>query len=110
MNTQTNNQPIHTVHLWQSDIDAIYRKQQRIYWEADFVNRCIDRYHDETGLYNIPLESVADNTALLDMAYELYTDKEDCNVAYTPTPFIVRIHLGAVESSFNFFRRFLIRQ
>ena len=85
MNTQNNNQQTMTIHLSQSDIDAIYRKQQRIYWEADFVNRCIDRYQEEIGLCNIPLETIADNVPLLDMAYEIFNKKEDMNIAYIDT-------------------------
>lgn len=85
MNTQNNNQQAMTIHLSQSDIDTIYRKQQRIYWEADFVNRCIERHQEEIGLCNIPLDTVADNVPLLDMAYEIFNEKEDSNVAYNDT-------------------------
>ena len=33
--------------LTQMEIDAIYRMQQRVYWEADFVDRCIERRVEE---------------------------------------------------------------
>lgn len=71
--------------LTQQEIDEVYRAQQRIYWEADFVNRCIDRLLAGEGLCNLPYSSLADEKEILDEAYQLYNKKEDCNVAYTDT-------------------------
>lgn len=71
--------------LTQLEIDSIYRMQQRIYWEADFVNRCIDRRLEGVGLCNLPYETLADEKILLDMAYELYRNMMDCNISYNDT-------------------------
>lgn len=71
--------------LTQMEIDAIYRMQQRVYWEADFVDRCIDRRLEGIGICNLPYASLADRKAILDVAYGIYLDIEDCNVAYNDT-------------------------
>lgn len=71
--------------LTQMEIDAIYRMQQRVYWEADFVNRCIDRRLEGIGICNLPYASLADRKAILDVAYGIYQNIEDCNVAYNDT-------------------------
>lgn len=74
-----------TVCLSQQEIDRIYYRQQRIYWEADFINRCLERRTEETGLCNLNYETLPNDTALLDTAYEMYQKKEDCNIAYNNT-------------------------
>ena len=71
--------------LSQRDIDRIYDTQQRIYWEADFVNRCIDRRKAGIGCCNLPYESLADEREILDKAYSLYENEEDCSVPYHDT-------------------------
>lgn len=74
-----------TVCLLQQEIDRIYYRQQRIYWEADFINRCLERREAETGLCNLNYDTLPDDTFLLDTAYEIYQKKEDCNTAYNDT-------------------------
>lgn len=71
--------------LSQAEIDRIYRMQQRVYWEADFVNRCIDRRTDGTGRRDFPYDSLVREKMLLDAAYGLYLKIADCNVAYNET-------------------------
>lgn len=71
--------------LTQTEIDSIYRMQKRVYWEADFVNRYIDRRLGGVGLCNLPYETLVDEKMILDTAYGLYCDMEDCNVAYNDT-------------------------
>lgn len=71
--------------LTQIEIDKIYRMQQRIYWEADFVDRCIDRRLEGVGLCNLPYETLADEKLILDMAHEFYCKMEDCNISYNDT-------------------------
>ncbi len=71
--------------LTQTEIDKIYRMQQRIYWEADFVNRCIDRRLEGVGLCNLPYETLADEKIILDTAHDLYCRMADCNIAYNDT-------------------------
>jgi len=71
-----------TVCLSQQEIDRIYYRQQRIYWEADFINRCLERREAETGLCNLNYKTLPDDTFLLDTAYEIYQKKEDCNISY----------------------------
>lgn len=39
----TNMEPKTTAHLPNQEIEEIYRRQLRFYWEIDFINRCIDR-------------------------------------------------------------------
>ena len=68
--------------LSQQDIDRIYDTQRRIYWEADFVNRCIDRMKAGIGSCNLPYESLADEREILDKAYSFYENEEDCSVPY----------------------------
>lgn len=74
-----------TVCLPQQEIDRIYHKQQRIYWEADFINRCSDRRQEETGLCNLPYETLPGEETLLETAYHIYCRKEDCNISYNDT-------------------------
>ncbi len=63
----------------------VYRKMRRFYWETDFINRCIDRWQEGTGLCNLPYETLPKEKKLLNLAYELYTDMEDSNTAYNVT-------------------------
>lgn len=72
-------------HLSDQQTEAIYRRKQRLYWETDFVNRCIDRRLEETGLCNLPYETLPDEQILLAHAYEIYAKLEDCNTAYNVT-------------------------
>lgn len=62
--------------LTQMEIDNIYHMQQRIYWEADFVDRCIERRSENVGLCDLPYGT---------LAYGLYCKMEDCNTAYNDT-------------------------
>lgn len=73
----------------QEDLDRIYRMQQRTYWEIDFIDRCVDRRMEGTGLCNIPYETLADESVILDTAYELYCRWKDSNIAYNVTLDIV---------------------
>ena len=81
----TNMEPKTTAHLPNQEIEKIYRRQLRFYWEIDFINRCIDRRQDESGFCNLPYETLAKEKALLDKAYEIYNKKEDSNTAYNVT-------------------------
>lgn len=71
--------------LSQTEIDRIYYMQHRVYWEADFVNRCIERRVYDIGLCNLPYDSLAYESMILDTAYEVYWEIEDCNVSYNDT-------------------------
>lgn len=71
--------------LSEQDIDRIYDTQRRAYWEADFVNQCIDRREAGIGLCNLPYESLADEKEILDKAYSLYKKAEDGRVPYLDT-------------------------
>jgi len=75
--------------LTQMEIDSIYCMQRQIYWEADFLNRCIDRRIEGVGLCNLPYETLADEKTILDTAYELYCKMENRNVPYNDTLDIV---------------------
>lgn len=81
----TNMEPKTTAHLPNQEIEEIYRRQLRFYWEIDFINRCIDRRQDESGFCNLPYETLAKEKDLLDKAYEIYNKKEDSNTAYNVT-------------------------
>lgn len=83
MNTNTKLKT--TAHLSNQEIEEIYRRQLRLYWEVDFINRCIDRRQNESGLCNLPYETLAEEKELLDQAYEIYSKKEDSNTAYNVT-------------------------
>ncbi len=71
--------------LSQQDIGRIYDTQRRAYWEADFVNQCIDRNEARIGLCNLLYESLADEKEILDKAYSLYEKAEDGSVPYLDT-------------------------
>lgn len=71
--------------LTQTEIESIYRMQKRVYWEMDFVDRCIDRQLEGVGLCNLPYETLDDEKMILDTAYEFYCKIEDCNIAYNDT-------------------------
>ncbi len=66
-------------------MEDIYRIQQRLYWETDFINRCEDRKQEGTGLCNLPYKTLPEEKKLLALAYELYNDMEDSNTAYNVT-------------------------
>ena len=65
------------------------RKAHAIYqmhcFSCDFINRCSDRRQEEIGLCNLPYETLPDEAELLDTAYRIYEEKEDCNIAYNDT-------------------------
>lgn len=69
----------------QGDAERIYRMQQRTYWEADLINRCEERCMEGIGLCNVPYETLAEESMILDMAYELYCKIKDSNIAYNDT-------------------------
>lgn len=77
-----NKKPDNVSALTQMEIDRIYRMQQRIYLEADFVGRCIDRELEGVGLCNLPYGTLSDEKTILDIAYGMYCNMEDCNIAY----------------------------
>lgn len=83
MNTNTKLKT--TAHLSNQEIEEIYRRQLRLYWEIDFINRCIDRRQEESGLCHLPYETLAEEKELLEQAYELYLKREDSNTAYNVT-------------------------
>ena len=66
-------------------MEDIYRIKQRLYWEIDFISRCEERKQEETGLCNLPYETLPKEKKLLALAYELYSDMEDSNTAYNVT-------------------------
>lgn len=77
--------PKSTIHLSDQEMENIYRMQQRLYWETDFISRCEERKQEETGLCNLPYKTLPDEKKLLNLAYELYNNKEDSNTAYNVT-------------------------
>ena len=78
-------EPQTTVQLSTQEMENIYRIQQRLYWEIDFISRCEERKQEETGLCNLPYQTLTEEKKLLDLAYELYNDMEDSNTAYNVT-------------------------
>lgn len=74
-----------TARLSNQEIEEIYRRQLRLYWEVDFITRCTDRRQEESGLCNLPYDTLAKEKTLLDKAYEIYNKKEDANTAYNIT-------------------------
>lgn len=74
-----------TPYLWEQQMEAIYRIQQRRYWEMDFISRCIERRLEEIGLCNLPYQTLPKEQTLLAQAYELYTKRKDSNTAYNVT-------------------------
>lgn len=58
---------------------------QRLYWETDFISRCIERRNDEIGSCVLPYETLPDEKKLLNLAYVLYISMEDSNTAYNIT-------------------------
>ncbi len=77
--------PKTTIHLSGQEMEDIYRIQQRLYWETDFISRCEERKQEETGLCNLPYKTLPDEKKLLNLAYKLYNNKEDSNTAYNIT-------------------------
>ena len=53
--------------------------------EIDFISRCEECKQEETGLCNLPYETLPEEKKLLALAYELYNDMEDSNTAYNVT-------------------------
>lgn len=74
-----------TARLSNQEIEEIYRRQLRLYWEVNFIIRCTDRRQEESGLCNLPYDTLAKEKTLLDKAYEIYNKKEDANTAYNIT-------------------------
>lgn len=71
--------------LSQTEIHMTYRMRHCIYWEVDFVNRCIDRSSDEINICNLLYKTLSYGDTILDVAYKLYCEMQDCNVAYNDT-------------------------
>lgn len=71
--------------MLQRYMDHIYETQHRIYWEADFINRCSDRLYNQIGRCNLPYETLSEDRELLNTAYTIYQKIQDCNVAYNDT-------------------------
>lgn len=82
---KTHIEPKTTVHLSDQEMEKIYRIQQRLYWEMDFIGRCRERKKEGIGLCNLPYQTLSEEKKLLDLAYELYNDMEDSNTAYNVT-------------------------
>ena len=70
-------------------VEEIYQIQKRMYWELDFIGRCIERKEEETGLCNLPYDTLPKEKKLLDEAYGIYGKKEDANTAYNITQDLV---------------------
>lgn len=85
MNMNIKTEPEISAHLSKQETETIYRRQQRLYWETDFINRCTDRRQEDTGLCNLPYGTLSEEKELLDLAYEIYTKREDSNTAYNVT-------------------------
>ena len=66
-------------------MEDVYRIQQRLYWEIDFIILCRERKKEGIGLCNLPYQTLSEEKKLLDLAYELYNDMEDSNTAYNVT-------------------------
>ncbi len=66
-------------------MEDVYRIQQRLYWEIDFIILCRERKKEGIGLCNLPYQTLSEEKKLLDLAYELYNNMEDSNTAYNVT-------------------------
>lgn len=66
-------------------MEDVYRIQQRLYWEIDFISLCRERKKEGIGLCNLPYQTLSEEKKLLDLAYELYNNMEDSNTAYNVT-------------------------
>ena len=51
----------------------------------DFVERYIDRFDQEIGLCNLPVDTLENETQLLAAAYKLYQELQDCNCTFNDT-------------------------
>ena len=51
----------------------------------DFVERYIDRFDQEIGLCNLPVDTLENETELLETAYKLYQGLQDCNCTFNDT-------------------------
>lgn len=71
--------------LFYDQIREAHTIYQRHCFSCDFINRSSDRRQEGIGLCNLPYETLPDETELLDTAYRIYEEKEDCNVAYNDT-------------------------
>lgn len=65
-------------------LEEAYRLQKRRYFEADFCSFVMER-NEGNELCLIPSDTVADDKRLLDKAFEIFDDLEDCNVAFNDT-------------------------
>ena len=82
---KTHIKPKTTVHLSDQEMEDVYRIQQRLYWEIDFIILCRERKKEGIGLCNLPYQTLSEEKKLLDLAYELYNNMEDSNTAYNVT-------------------------
>lgn len=78
-------EPKTATHLPDQIMEEIYQIQKRIYWELDFIGRCLDRRDEEIGLCNLPYDTLETEKGILDEAYDIYGKKEDANTAYNVT-------------------------
>lgn len=74
-----------TFQLFYDQLRQAHEIYQFHCFSLDFIKRCYERKEDEIGLCSIPYETLPDEAALLDTAYRIYCEKEDCNIAYNDT-------------------------
>lgn len=73
------------VSLTKSEMERAHDLYLKDSFEQDFVNRYRERCADETGLCNLPKDSLWEQQSILEQAYICYQDIQDCNVAYNDT-------------------------
>lgn len=71
--------------LFYDQIRQAHALYQRHCLSCDFIKRCSDRRQEETGLCNLPYDTLPDEETLLETAYHIYCRKEDCNISYNDT-------------------------
>lgn len=73
------------IALSTEETDEIYRSRERSYWEEAFCNRYAERFCKKIGLCNLPLESLPEESILLDRAYHYYWRIQNNNRSFNKT-------------------------
>lgn len=73
------------IPLTDREMEQAYEIMKYQAFANDFVERYIDRCDQEIGRCNLPVDTLENETELLETAYKLYQELQDCNCTFNDT-------------------------
>lgn len=73
------------IPLTDREMEQAYEIMKYQAFADDFVERYIDRCDQEIGRCNLPVDTLENETELLETAYKLYQELQDCNCTFNDT-------------------------